>query len=99
MRRLSYDRYAAQGGDFGALISLTLTGLHPEHVVGVHVNFLPTLPLGDPSELADLSAPDQARLGRMSRFVAELSGYMKLQSTRPQTLAYGLTDSPVDQLA
>ncbi len=44
MRRLGYDRYAAQGGDFGALISLTLTGLHPEHVVGVHVNFLPTLP-------------------------------------------------------
>jgi epoxide hydrolase len=99
MRRLGYDRYAAQGGDFGALISLTLAGLHPEHLVGVHVNFLPTPPPGDPSELAGLSASEQARLGRMSEFVAERSGYMKLQSTRPQTLAYALTDSPVGQLA
>jgi epoxide hydrolase len=99
MRRLGYDRYAAQGGDVGALISLTLAGLHPEHLVGVHVNFLPTPPPGDPSQLADLSASDQARLGRMAEFVADLSGYMRLQSTRPQTLSYALTDSPVGQLA
>jgi pimeloyl-ACP methyl ester carboxylesterase len=99
MRRLGYDRYAAQGGDVGALISLTLAGMHPEHLAGVHVNFLITPPPADPSQLAGLSEPEQARLGRMSRFVADLSGYMKLQSTRPQTLAYGLTDSPVGQLA
>jgi pimeloyl-ACP methyl ester carboxylesterase len=99
MRRLGYDRYAAQGGDIGAFISLALAGRHPEHVVGVHVNMLVTLPPGDQSELADLSESDQARLGRMVRFVADLSGYMKLQSTRPQTLSYGLTDSPVGQLA
>ena len=43
---------------------------------------------------AGLSEPEQARLGRMARFAADLSGYMKVQSTRPQTLAYGLTDSP-----
>ena len=98
MRRLGYDRYAAQGGDIGTFISLALAGRHPEHVVGVHVNMLVTPP-GDPSELADLSESDQARLGRMVRFVADLSGYMKLQSTRPQTLSYGLTDSPVGQLA
>ena len=99
MRRLGYDRYAAQGGDVGALISLTLAGMHPEHLAGVHVNFLITPPPGDPSQWAGLSEPEQARLGRMSQFVAERSGYMKLQSTRPQTLAYGLTDSPVGQLA
>ena len=99
MRRLGYDRYVAQGGDVGALISLTLAGMHPEHLAGVHVNFLITPPPGDPSQLAGLSEPEQARLGRMSQFVAERSGYMKLQSTRPQTLAYGLTDSPVGQLA
>jgi epoxide hydrolase len=99
MRRLGYDRYAVQGGDIGALISLTLAGLHPEHLIGVHVNFLITPPPGDPSQLADLSASEQARLERLSRFAADLSGYMKLQSTRPQTLAYGLTDSPVGQLA
>jgi epoxide hydrolase len=99
MRRLGYDHYAAQGGDVGALISLTLAGLHPERVAGVHVNFLITPPPDDPSQLAGLSESEQARLGRMSRFVADLSGYMKLQSTRPQTLAYALTDSPVGQLA
>jgi epoxide hydrolase len=99
MRRLGYDRYAAQGGDVGALISLALAGLHPERVAGVHVNFLITPPPDDRSQLAGLSESEQARLGRMSRFVADLSGYMKLQSTRPQTLAYGLTDSPVGQLA
>jgi epoxide hydrolase len=99
MRRLGYDRYAAQGGDVGALISLALAGLHPERVAGVHVNFLITPPPDDRSQLAGLSESEQARLGRMSRFVGDLSGYMKLQSTRPQTLAYGLTDSPVGQLA
>jgi pimeloyl-ACP methyl ester carboxylesterase len=77
MRRLGYDRYAAQGGDVGALISLTLAGLYPERVAGVHVNFLPTPPPGDPSQLAGLSETDQARLDRMSRFAADLSGYMK----------------------
>jgi pimeloyl-ACP methyl ester carboxylesterase len=99
MRRLGYHRYAAQGGDVGALISLALAGLHPDRVAGVHVNFLPTPPPGDPSQLAGLSEPEQARLGRMSWFAADLSGYMKVQSTRPQTLAYGLTDSPAGQLA
>jgi pimeloyl-ACP methyl ester carboxylesterase len=81
------------------LISLTLAGLHPERVAGVHVNFLITPLPDDPSQLAGLNESEQARLGRLSRFVADLSGYMKLQSTRPQTLAYGLTDSPVGQLA
>lgn len=99
MRRLGYDRYIAQGGDAGSVISLDLGRVDPEHVAGVHVNMLMTFPSGDPAELADLSESDMARLGRMGRFDAELSAYMKLQSTRPQTLAYALTDSPVGQLA
>jgi pimeloyl-ACP methyl ester carboxylesterase len=99
MRRLGYDRYVAQGGDAGAVISLELGRVDPAHVAGVHVNMLMTFPSGDPAELADLSESDQARLARMGRFNDDLSGYMKLQSTRPQTLAYGLTDSPAGQLA
>jgi epoxide hydrolase len=99
MRRLGYDRYAAQGGDAGSPISLALATLHPEHVVGVHVNMLMTFPSGDPAELAELSESDQRRLGLLSRFDQDLSGYMKTMATRPQTLAYGLTDSPVGQLA
>ncbi|WP_344972193.1 epoxide hydrolase family protein [Salinactinospora qingdaonensis] len=99
MRRLGYESYAAQGGDAGSVISLELARVAPEHVVGVHLNMLMTFPSGDPEELAGLSESDQARLAALGRFDTELSGYMKVQATRPQTLAYGLTDSPVGQLA
>jgi epoxide hydrolase len=99
MRRLGYDRYLGQGGDFGALVSLGLAAVDHQHVAGVHVNFLPTAPPGDPAELDQLTESELARVRRWSRYLRDQSGYMKLQSTRPQTLAYALTDSPVGQLA
>ena len=99
MRRLGYERYVAQGGDFGAVVSMVLGAVDKEHVLGVHVNMLPTVPPDDPAVLAELTEQDGARLASLARFDAELSGYMRLQSTRPQTLAYALTDSPVGQLA
>ncbi|MFC3987319.1 epoxide hydrolase family protein [Actinoplanes siamensis] len=99
MADLGYPRFGAQGGDAGSVVSLELGRIAPERTAGVHVNMLLTFPSGDPAELADLDARDQLRLARLARFDAELSGYMKVQSTRPQTLAYGLTDSPIGQLA
>jgi pimeloyl-ACP methyl ester carboxylesterase len=99
MRRLGYHSYVAQGGDLGAWISLTLAGVDLPHVRGAHVNFLVTAPPPDPAALAGLEPADLERLGLLGQFVNEGSGYMKIQSTRPQTLAYGLTDSPVGQLA
>ncbi|MEV4625744.1 epoxide hydrolase family protein [Micromonospora sp. NPDC049523] len=99
MQRLGYDRYVTQGGDMGAWVSQMLAGVDHEHVIGTHVNFLITPPSGDPSDFADLTESDFARLNLLTAFGAEGSGYMKIQSTRPQTLAYGLTDSPVGQLA
>ncbi|MCB5165655.1 epoxide hydrolase [Streptomyces bambusae] len=99
MSRLGYDKYIAQGGDAGSVISQELGRVDPDHVLGVHVNMLMTFPSGDPAELAALDENDQGRLGKLVRFDGELSGYMKVQATRPQTLAYGLTDSPVGQLA
>ena len=99
MGQLGYERYVAQGGDAGAVISLVLGLVDPAHILGVHVNMLMTFPSGDPAELAGLSETDQARLGQLARFGADQSGYMKIQQTRPQTLGYGLTDSPVGQLA
>jgi epoxide hydrolase len=99
MRRLGYERYGAQGGDWGAQVSRSL-GIHdPEHVVGVHLNFLPTFPSGDPAELEGLTEVEQERLARLEWFATEQSGYFSLQGTRPQTIAYALTDSPVGQLA
>ncbi|MEO3925946.1 epoxide hydrolase family protein [Micromonosporaceae bacterium B7E4] len=98
MRRLGYRRYGAQGGDWGHAISRELGILDPEHVVGVHLNTLLTLPSGDPAEEAALTEADRARLDRLFRAEPEMSGYARIQGTRPQTLAYALTDSPVGQL-
>ncbi|HEX5118656.1 MAG TPA: epoxide hydrolase [Pseudonocardiaceae bacterium] len=99
MDRLGYDRYIAQGGDAGAMISLEVGRFAPEHVAGVHVNMMITPPTGAPGEMADLDERDLQRLGALARFDGELSGYMKLMSTRPQTVSYGHADSPVGQLA
>jgi epoxide hydrolase len=99
MTRLGYERFGAQGGDAGSPISLVLAAIHPDRVIGVHVNMLMTFPSGDPAEFENLTEIDQQRLGLLMRFDQDLSGYMKVQQTRPQTLAYGLNDSPVGQLA
>jgi pimeloyl-ACP methyl ester carboxylesterase len=99
MHRLGYERYGAQGGDWGAIISRRLGILDPERVVGVHLNFLPTSTPSDPAELETLAEEEQARLALAQQFVTEQAGYYGIQSTRPQTLAYGLTDSPTGQLA
>jgi epoxide hydrolase len=103
MRRLGYDRYGAQGGDVGAGVSPDLGRAAPDRVVGVHVNaatigFMPFPPL-DEAELAQLTDSEKARVQRIGECMAEDFGYAQIQSTRPQTLAYGLTDSPVGQLA
>ncbi|WP_433236284.1 epoxide hydrolase family protein [Actinomadura nitritigenes] len=99
MRRLGYREFAAHGGDAGAVISMELGRAAPGRVLGVHVTMLLTFPSGEPGELDGLDAADHERLARLAWFDAELSGYIKLQSTRPQTLAYALTDSPAGQLA
>ncbi|MET8000215.1 epoxide hydrolase family protein [Nonomuraea glycinis] len=99
MARLGYDRYGAQGGDWGSGVSRELRFADPEHLIGVHVNYLMTFPTGEPGELAGLSESDQARIEGLERFTGELGGYMAIQSTRPHTLAFGLADSPAGQLA
>jgi pimeloyl-ACP methyl ester carboxylesterase len=103
MSRLGYERYGAQGGDVGAQVSPDLGRVDPDRVVGVHVNaatvgFMPFPPLED-AELAELNDSERARVERIGEYMDDGSGYASIQSTRPQTLAYGLTDSPVGQLA
>jgi epoxide hydrolase len=99
MRTLGYERYFAQGGDWGSPISLWLGQLDPAHVAGVHLNMLVTIPPDDPAAMADLSDEDRARLEFAANFERDGTGWRKIQSTRPGTLAYALTDSPVGQLA
>ncbi|WP_437312797.1 epoxide hydrolase family protein [Sorangium sp. So ce385] len=99
MRRLDYPRYGAQGGDWGTWISREVGLVDPEHVLGVHTNGLVSWPSGDPEELIGLTDAEQTRLKAAETYLRELYGYKKIQSTRPQTLAYALSDSPVGQLA
>lgn len=103
MRRLGYERYGAQGGDIGALVSPALGRVAPESVVGVHVNaasvgFIPLGPV-DEEARAGLDERELRSLAKIAEFTTDGFGYNALQSTRPQTLAYALTDSPVGQLA
>jgi microsomal epoxide hydrolase len=96
MTRLGYQRYGAQGGDWGSSISRELGITAPEHVAGVHLNML--IPQGE-VDPADLTEVEKGRLERQRQFRSTGMGYGMIQSTRPQTLAYGLTDSPAGQLA
>ena len=103
MRRLGYERYGAQGGDLGALLSAELGHVDPDRVVGIHVNAATVgfIPWGEvePKQLATFTDVEKARLKRLQRFLSEGSGYFQMHATRPQTIAYALTDSPVGQLA
>ena len=98
MKRLGYERYGAHGGDAGALITRELGILKPEGLVGVHVLQIFAFPSGDPDEMARLDDFEKEGMAILANFEAQ-SGYLKIQQTRPQTLAYGLTDSPAGQLA
>jgi pimeloyl-ACP methyl ester carboxylesterase len=102
MRRLGYERFAAQGGDIGAGVSVELGRVAPDRVIGVHVNgdsgSLPPLPMAD-EERASLTDLERDRVARVEAFMEEEFGYIAIQSTRPQTIGYGLVDSPVALLA
>lgn len=103
MRRLGYERYGAQGGDFGAFVTPELGRVDPDHVVGVHVNAATYgfIPFGEVSEEERVSLTDteRAKLDRLGAYLNDGSGYFQIQATRPQTIGYGLNDSPAAQLA
>jgi pimeloyl-ACP methyl ester carboxylesterase len=95
MTRLGYDRYGAQGGDWGAAVT-TAMGVKRGHCVGIHINMPLALP---PAGMGSPTPEEQEALEARERYAKWDSGYMKQQSTRPQTLGYGLVDSPVGQMA
>jgi epoxide hydrolase len=97
MVRLGYDRYGAQGGDWGAAVT-TQIGRNRGHCVGIHLN----MPIARPaagSGGGDFTEDEQRALAAFAEHQKWGTGYSKQQSTRPQTLGYGLVDSPVGQLA
>ncbi len=90
MTRLGYDRYGAQGGDWGAAVT-TQIGRNVGSCVGIHVN----MPIAQPPAegIGEMTEDLQAALARIDYYRKWDSGYMKQQSTRPQTVGYGLVDS------
>lgn len=96
MARLGYNRYGAQGGDWGSMVTTSLGQVDSDHVAGIHLNMVIGLPGPDDGELTE---QEQAALASVQEYSAKDSGYSKQQSTRPQTLGYGLVDSPAGQCA
>jgi pimeloyl-ACP methyl ester carboxylesterase len=100
MDRLGYARYAVHGTDVGAGVAGILPALVPGRIAGVHLTgTVAATPFGPDVPLDGLSDRDRARAERFNRLRADGLGYLHLQSTRPRTLSYALTDSPVGQLA
>ncbi len=97
MARLGYDRYVAQGGDWGAMITQSMGSTEQQHCAGLHTTMPIVAP--DPATMNDLTATEKAALDDLAAYKQTESAYARQQSTRPQTLGYGLADSPVGQMA
>jgi epoxide hydrolase len=95
MAALGYERYIAQGGDWGSMVSQQNAVIDPAHCIGLHLNFVVPVPPKDVANPMSLVAPhEMGYLARFKDYRDNGSGYFQEQSTKPQTLAYGLTDSP-----
>ncbi|MGZ5251324.1 MAG: epoxide hydrolase family protein [Caldimonas sp.] len=89
---LGYERFAAQGGDWGAFITSRLGAVHADKLIGIHLNLLAVR--RDPKMLANPTPEELEFLGELEHWLKEGTGYQWIQGTRPQTLAFGLSDSP-----
>jgi pimeloyl-ACP methyl ester carboxylesterase len=98
MKRLGYKRYIAAGNDGGSLVSPEVGRIDSDHVAGVHVTQIFSFPSGDPEEFKKLPPEDLKKLEVLEWFNNSMSGFSKLQATKPHNLAHALADSPVGQL-
>jgi pimeloyl-ACP methyl ester carboxylesterase len=94
MASLGYDRFGVQGGDWGSIVVANVADLAPDHVAGLHVNFL-SAPRPPGERTASLPAEEQARIEEMRAWQQNEAGYSAIQGTKPQTVGYALEDSPV----
>jgi microsomal epoxide hydrolase len=92
MQALGYRRFAVQGGDWGAFIASRMGYTHADKLAGIHLNFLALR--RDPKMVANPTPEEKAYLDELAIWMKEEMGYQWIQGTRPQTLAFGLTDSP-----
>ena len=94
MSALGYERFGAQGGDWGAAVSVELALAAPARLVGVHLNLMPRWYLPSPQDMSDASPEELAFFDDRAHWVATEGAYASVHSTKPQSLAYGLNDSP-----
>jgi epoxide hydrolase len=94
MRGLGYTRYGAQGGDWGSMVSTYLGANHAADVAGIHLNFVVAFPLNEANPMEGVEEDEAPALMHMAQFMNLETGYQRIQGTKPQTLGYGLTDSP-----
>ena len=92
MHSLGYLRFAVQGGDWGAITASRLGYAYPDKLIGIHVNLLAVR--RDQQTAADASPEEKAYAEQLAQWLREETGYQWIQGTKPQTLAYGLNDSP-----
>jgi pimeloyl-ACP methyl ester carboxylesterase len=90
---LGYDRFVAQGGDWGSFVTARLAFAHADHLPGIHLNMLPLR--RDVGRPTDATGEEAKYYEELQQWLREETGYQWIQGTKPQTLAYGLTDSPV----
>jgi pimeloyl-ACP methyl ester carboxylesterase len=95
MARLGYERYVAQGGDWGSSVTIALAAAAPEHVAAIHLNFA----VASQEAVGEPTAEEAEGIERLTQFAATGNGYAIEQSTKPQTVGYGLVDSPAGQCA
>ena len=95
MELLGYDRYVAQGGDYGSAISTGMAQSHPERVIALHLNFILGAPSDPKNPFVGLSEKELADVEWKRNYDLHEAGYQAIQGTKPQSLAYGMTDSPV----
>lgn len=96
MLTLGYERYFAQGGDWGSMVTRALGMRHAQRCAGIHLNMIVAPP--SPAALGDLSAAEEQILGQLDYYTNWDSTYAKQQATRPQSLGYALADSAVGQM-
>jgi microsomal epoxide hydrolase len=97
MERLGCEKWGAQGGDWGAAATLMLGHMAPKGLAGIHLNFVMYQPTQE--EMANADADEKAMMASAQNYQQRLSGYAQVQGTRPQAVAYGLSDSPMGQAA
>lgn len=94
MQRLGYEQYAIAGGDWGAIINRNLANTYPERLLGLHSNMVLAGPPADEAQRDDVSEAESSLRTARTAYMQNEVGYQQIQRTKPQSLGYGLNDSP-----